>query len=860
MIRLKEFKTGVLSAVLTLMAILMVQSTAMATSKTVTYTFNAVNNGGSSYTLNFTRSGDSFGYSTGAKTATISNIQSTSGFHVDLDDGLGLQVTVTDNSSVSFGYDNGMSGIWLNYPNKDQKANIAVNSNHYYVTHVKIANNIGEALTGQANPWMASIGALDQEVSMVPDGDTPSGYRTFNANVTAKNQIFAQLIVTYGDAPGIGVFEAAGANTYNIKNITDLRHLAEYVNNGGNPCSGLTFLQTQDINYSPTDAWNNTSSEEDNYTPIGTYANMFQGTYDGQNHTISGIRSYTDASGVEGLFGYIGKGGTVRGVNLANARITGKNYVGGIAGSIYLGTVEDCSVAADVCIHSAVISSYYHGGIVGVIQGTVQRCLSRATLTVADAADCKYYGAIVGYNNDHAVKDCIAIGATVPNISIGNYRGAIIGMQNINYNNDENQRNYYRACTVAGTENATGVGVGSDKNNSSPHDITENQGAQALYSLTLPSGVSLVRSALATLPGAGNKTYTTGADIAGTPYAYAGANLTLNYSGEVPEGNIVLYTYNDGTEHDITDNTFTMPASDVTVSISFFSGLVLYDNADNWSAINDHDGETVNVMLHGRTLYKNGKWNTLCLPFNLKVSDDIIENEESPLHGAIIRTFEPEIWHDRYGSDSPEYADGMHRSGQIDNGKLYLYFYRVMDGNIQWSTDIIAGEPMLVKWDGNGTDNIVNPVFKNVTINKDTYWMNLTTAEGRDDNAHEGNVTFKSTYSPITITSEDKSILFMGGNSTLYYPNGSGTTNIGAFRAYFQLNNGITAGNPDSEVKGFVLDFGEDAADGIGGIHNSQFIIHNENSGWYMLDGRKVEGKPSNGGIYIHNGRKEIIK
>ena len=99
---------------LTLMAILMVQSTAMATSKTVTYTFNAVNNVGNSYTLNFTRSGDSFGYSTGAKTATISNSQSTSGFHVELDDGLGLQVTVTDNSSLSFGYDNGISGIWLN--------------------------------------------------------------------------------------------------------------------------------------------------------------------------------------------------------------------------------------------------------------------------------------------------------------------------------------------------------------------------------------------------------------------------------------------------------------------------------------------------------------------------------------------------------------------------------------------------------------------------------------------------------------------------------------------------------------------------------------------------------------------------
>lgn len=48
----------------------------------MTYKFHAVesNNGTNSYTLTFERtSGTGFGYSTGQKTATISNIQSTSG-------------------------------------------------------------------------------------------------------------------------------------------------------------------------------------------------------------------------------------------------------------------------------------------------------------------------------------------------------------------------------------------------------------------------------------------------------------------------------------------------------------------------------------------------------------------------------------------------------------------------------------------------------------------------------------------------------------------------------------------------------------------------------------------------------------
>lgn len=859
---LKDIKNRFLPLVLTIAAVIAGQTTAMAVSKTVTYRITAENNSGNKYTLTFERSGDSFGYRIGDKTVTIINIQSTSGFTVELDDQLILQLSVNDGSSLGFGnyeYDEKYyNGIWLNY-SEDQNASLSVSSLHYYVTHVKMTNLDGNALNGLATPWMSTSGALDQEVSMVPEDDLPVGYRTFSAHLTGR-QIFAKLEVTYGDAPGIGVFKADGTNIYNIKERYDLQHLADYVNNGGNSCSGLTFRQTQDIYYSPSTAWNLASSTEDNYNPIGTYDYKFQGTYDGQNHTISGIRSYTVSGDERGLFGFIGSGGTVRGVNLANARITGQNYVGGIAGNIFSGTVEDCSVAADVCIHAAVSSSYYHGGIVGNNQGTVQSCLSRATLTVADAADCKCYGAIVGENSDHAVKDCIAFEATVPNISSGNYRGAIIGRDEISTKTHDIQRNYYRTCTVADTPNATGVGVGYDKNTTSPHDVTTNQGAQALYRLTLPSGVTLERSASATLPGEGNKTYTTGADIDGTPYAFAGATVTLSYSGEVPEGNVVLYTYNDGTEHNITGNTFTLPASDVTVSVSFVLNLVLNDNADNWSAINDHNGETVNVILQGRTLYKNGKWNTLCLPFNLRVRDDIINNPESPLHGATIKKFDDHYWYNADGESRPEWAEDYHRSGQIDNGILYLYFIQCMDGNNLRATDIIAGDAMLVKWDGDGTGNIVNPVFKGVTINNNTDWMNVTTEEGSEDDAHEGNVTIKSTYSPISFTSENKSILFMGGNSTLYYPDGSGTTNIGAFRAYFQLNNGITAGNPDSEVKGFMLDFGEDGADGIGGIHNSQFIIYNENSGWYMLDGRKVEGKPSYGGIYIHNGRKEIIK
>ncbi|MBO6096037.1 MAG: hypothetical protein J6P56_01825, partial [Bacteroidales bacterium] len=221
-------------------------------------------------------------------------------------------------------------------------------------------------------------------------------------------------------------FNSLDGSSYEIATKTDLRHLALLVNGKYSNCSGLTFRQTHDITYNHTTNWNNSSSTEDNYTAIGYHKSLaseapFRGTFDGQGHTISGIRIYKDgntsADDSQGLFGCIGQGGTVRGVNLADARITGKNNVGGIAGRTYYATVEDCSVSADVCIHAVQNNSDYHGGIVGYSQGTVQRCLSRATLNVADnASGCGSYGAIVGMNDKHTVMDCIAYGATVPNV------------------------------------------------------------------------------------------------------------------------------------------------------------------------------------------------------------------------------------------------------------------------------------------------------------------------------------------------------------------------------------------------------------------------------------------------------------
>ena len=96
-------------------------------------------------------------------------------------------------------------------------------------------------------------------------------------------------------------------------------------------------------------------------------------------------------------------GATIRNVILADARITGKREVGGIAGYITDiagtgGIVENCRVGRDVTIHAVVDYAFNHGGVVGSCNGgTISGCVTSATLTVANGlTSINSYGGIVG--------------------------------------------------------------------------------------------------------------------------------------------------------------------------------------------------------------------------------------------------------------------------------------------------------------------------------------------------------------------------------------------------------------------------------------------------------------------------------
>ena len=196
-------------------------------------------------------------------------------------------------------------------------------------------------------------------------------------------------------------------NPYQIATTADLDQLAADVNSGYKNYYNKYFVLTADITYTHGD-----SETENNYTAIGSYDmqnKFFMGTFDGQNHTISGIRIYKsgndNADKFQGLFGQISSNATVKNVILADARITGDRYTGGIAG-YNDGTVENCHVLNTVTVHAVQNDAHYHGGIVGfnadhiIGQNTSAATVTNSYYTISTAA-----ASAVG-NNDGTVTDC----------------------------------------------------------------------------------------------------------------------------------------------------------------------------------------------------------------------------------------------------------------------------------------------------------------------------------------------------------------------------------------------------------------------------------------------------------------------
>lgn len=275
--------------------------------------------------------------------------------------------------------------------------------------------------------WEANV-VPDYEITKLMANDDGKE-RTLSSGITPVAGKFYNITLN----KDLGYTEVSEGN-YTVDNEKGLKNLAKLVNNGA---IDINITLTADITL--TGEW----------TPIGIDdKHQYIGTFDGGNHTISGL-TVTGSDEYAGLFGYIGKdGGTVKNVVLENVQITSDyqyGYVGGVAG-YSRGNIENCSVSGSVS------SRCTAGGVVGQqFGGSITLCGSSATVKGTGEV-----GGVAGKTDNSAtLTACYATGnVTFERAStINTFAGGVVGSNGTG--------SILTACYATGNVTGTGTGTGS---------------------------------------------------------------------------------------------------------------------------------------------------------------------------------------------------------------------------------------------------------------------------------------------------------------------------------------------------------------------------------------------------------------
>lgn len=205
---------------------------------------------------------------------------------------------------------------------------------------------------------------------------------------------------------------------------------ADLVTLGANAdCWAEDIVQSADIALSAPNA---------NLVPIGSSVTPFTGTYNGQDHSITGVAQAT-GSNYAGIFGYIDTAtisnltveGAVGGINLvggvigyanlsnvldvhSNVTVTGAAVVGGVIGS-----AEDCTFLR-LSATGSVGSGMFTGGLIGVMQRSY---LTASTATGMVTSSIAVTGGLIGSSTQSTIATSSASGY----VSGGSDSGGLVG-------------------------------------------------------------------------------------------------------------------------------------------------------------------------------------------------------------------------------------------------------------------------------------------------------------------------------------------------------------------------------------------------------------------------------------------------
>ena len=229
-----------------------------------------------------------------------------------------------------------------------------------------------------------------------------------------------------------------GNDTYHLFNADGLVSLNSNVN-GGNSYAGKTIVLMDDIDLTDIE-----------WTPIGTTANPFSGTFDGNDKTISNLT--VDGDNYVGLFGYTAGNVELGNFTLDTVNIAGSESVGAVVGTL----AANGNVNGVIVKNATIQANHWAGGVVGYTYGNIENCeVSELKIVVTPNSVGDSYdngdkaGGIVGFLANGSVSGCI-----VENAEISAFRdlGGIVGIASYENTAPSITRNTLKNITLSYVE------------------------------------------------------------------------------------------------------------------------------------------------------------------------------------------------------------------------------------------------------------------------------------------------------------------------------------------------------------------------------------------------------------------------
>lgn len=242
-------------------------------------------------------------------------------------------------------------------------------------------------------------------------------------------------------ASGFAGGDGTQNNPFQIETAAQLAHFAKTVNEGEAYLYKYIVL-TADIDLANKE-----------WTPIGNHSNIFKGNFNGNNHTVTGMKISSELDRV-GLFGECKKfnvDSAIKNITVKDSVICGNKFVGAIVGSAEEINIENCRSIGNTingetdvggicgkiggysvgkvsqCYNSSKVTG---GGRVGGIAGMgsiAENCLNTGEITIIREAYRSACGGIFGIFGDATTSARVTACVNLGKVSGGESFGGIVG-------------------------------------------------------------------------------------------------------------------------------------------------------------------------------------------------------------------------------------------------------------------------------------------------------------------------------------------------------------------------------------------------------------------------------------------------